>query len=45
MSIKDILIIDDDPAIIKLFELVAKKLDIRIISAKDGVEGLKKFKI
>ena len=43
MNIKDILIIDDDPAIIKLFELVAKKLGLRVIAAKDGVEGLKKF--
>jgi CheY-like chemotaxis protein len=43
VDIKDILIIDDDPAIIKLFELVAKKLGLRIIPAKDGVEGLKKF--
>ena len=40
---KDILIIDDDPAIIKLFELVAKKLGLRIIPARDGVEGLTKF--
>jgi len=41
--LKDILIIDDDPAIIKLFELVGKKLGLRIIPARDGVEGLKKF--
>jgi len=43
VDVKDILIIDDDPAIIKLFELVAKKLGLRVIAAKDGVEGLKKF--
>jgi len=43
MDIKDILIIDDDPAIITLFELIAKKVGLKVVAAKDGAEGLKKF--
>lgn len=43
MQNKNILIIDDDPAMIKLFELVAKKEGFNVIAAADGAEGLKKF--
>lgn len=43
MENKNILIIDDDPAMIKLFELIAKKAGFNVISATNGVEGLKKI--
>jgi two-component system, chemotaxis family, chemotaxis protein CheY len=40
---KNILIIDDDPAMIKLFELIAKKSGLNVVSAADGAEGLRKL--
>ena len=43
MENKNILIIDDDPAMIKLFELIAKKSGFNVVSAADGSEGLRKL--
>lgn len=43
MENKNILIIDDDPAMIKLFELIAKKSGFNVVSATNGTEGLKKL--
>ena len=43
MENKNILIIDDDPAMIKLFELIAKKAGFNVVSATNGSEGIKKL--
>jgi two-component system, chemotaxis family, chemotaxis protein CheY len=40
---KNILIIEDDSAMVKLFELIAKKSGFNVISASNGSEGLKKL--
>lgn len=43
MENKNILIIDDDLAMIRLFELIAKKAGFNVVSASNGIEGLKKL--
>ena len=43
MNNESILIIDDDPAMITLFELIAKKSGLTVVSAKNGAEGLRKL--
>lgn len=43
MKNKNILIIEDDSAMVKLFELIAKKSGFNVISASNGSEGLKKL--
>ncbi len=43
MENKNILFIEDDPAMIKLFELIVKKFGFNVISASNGAEGLKKL--
>ena len=41
MATEKILIIDDSPTIIKVVELVLSKAGFKIISARDGKEGIK----
>lgn len=43
MKSKNVLVVDDDDAILKLFEIVGKKLGLNIVTAENGVQGLKAF--
>ena len=43
MSNKNVLVVDDDDAIIKLFELVGKKLGLNVVTAENGLKGFKAF--
>lgn len=44
MARKSVLVIDDDDAIIKLFELIGRRMDIHTVTAPNGAEGFNKFK-
>ena len=41
---KSILIIDDDDAIIKLFELIGRRMNLKILTSRDGSDAYTKFK-
>ncbi len=43
MEIKNVLVVDDDEAIIDLFNLVGKKIGLNIISAENGEEAFQTF--
>jgi CheY-like chemotaxis protein len=43
MKNNNVLVVDDDEAIIKLFQLVGKKLGLNIITADNGMAGFKAF--
>ncbi len=43
MEIKNVLVVDDDEAILDLFNLVGKKLGLNVIVAEDGNQAFKTF--
>ena len=43
MKNNNVLVVDDDESIIKLFQLVGKKLGLNIIPADNGLAGFKAF--
>ncbi|MFZ8933172.1 MAG: response regulator [Bacteriovoracaceae bacterium] len=41
---KNVLIVDDDDAIVKLFELIGRRMNLKILTSKDGSDAYTKFK-